>query len=79
MLTQRLLKQDYVVPRLKSSLQKLYGRHNNLIDSYKISKSQMTKRWRLQGEGQGRKQTFECQLCPLLQARELYSVITSSI
>jgi hypothetical protein len=29
---QRLLKQDYVAPGLKSSLQNLYGRHHNLVD-----------------------------------------------
>jgi hypothetical protein len=27
---------------LKSSLQKFYGRHNDLVDSYEISISQMT-------------------------------------
>ena len=31
-LTQKLLKQSYVAPRLKSSLQKLYDRHHDLID-----------------------------------------------
>jgi hypothetical protein len=42
LLTQKLLKQDYVAPRLKSSLQKLYCRHQNLVDRYEISISQMT-------------------------------------
>jgi len=31
-----------VATRLKSSLQKFYGRHHNLVDRYKISISQMT-------------------------------------
>ena len=31
LLTQKVLKQGYVAPRLKSSLQKLYGRHHNLL------------------------------------------------
>jgi len=34
MLTQKLLKQGYVAPRLKPSLQKLYVRHHNLVDRY---------------------------------------------
>ena len=42
LLTQKLLKQDYVAPRLKSSLQKFYCRHQNLVDRYEISISQMT-------------------------------------
>ena len=42
MLSEKLLKQGYVAPRLKSSLQKLYVRHHNLIDRYEISTSQMT-------------------------------------
>jgi hypothetical protein len=33
LLAQNLLKQGYVVPRLKSSLQNFYGRHHYLIDS----------------------------------------------
>ena len=37
-----LLKQGYVAPRLKSSLQKFRGGHHNLIDRYEISISQMT-------------------------------------
>ena len=35
-------KKGYVAPRLKSSLQKLYGRYHNLVDRYEISISQMT-------------------------------------
>jgi hypothetical protein len=31
LLTQKVLKQGYVDPRLKSSIQKLYGRHHNLL------------------------------------------------
>jgi hypothetical protein len=42
LLTQKLLEQGYVAPRLKSSLQKLYGRHYNLIDRYEISIYKMT-------------------------------------
>ena len=42
LLTQELLKQDYVAPRLKSSLQKLYGRHHNVVDHYEMSISQIT-------------------------------------
>ena len=40
-LIQKLLKQGYVAPRLKSWLQEFYGGHNNLVDRYKISISQM--------------------------------------
>jgi hypothetical protein len=36
---EKLLKHDYVTPRLKSSLQKFYSRHHVLIDRYKISSS----------------------------------------
>jgi hypothetical protein len=39
---QKLLKQSYVAPRLKSSLQKFYCRHHNLVESYEISIPQMT-------------------------------------
>ena len=42
LLTQKLLNQGYVAPRLNSSLQKFYGRHHNLVDRYEISISQMT-------------------------------------
>jgi hypothetical protein len=31
LLTQKVIKQGYVAPRLKSSLHKLYGRHHNLL------------------------------------------------
>lgn len=41
-LTQKLLRQGYVVPRLLSSLKKFYGRHHMLIDKYSISVSQMS-------------------------------------
>jgi hypothetical protein len=37
LLTQNLLKQGYVTPRLKSSLSKLYGRYHNLVGCVKIS------------------------------------------
>ena len=42
LLTQKLLKHGYVVPRLKPSLQNFYGRHHNLVHRYDISISQMT-------------------------------------
>ena len=42
LLTQKLLNQGYVAPRLKSSLRKFYSRHHNLVDRYEISISQMT-------------------------------------
>ena len=42
LLTKKLLRQGYVAPSLKSSLQKFYGRHHNLVDHYEISISQMT-------------------------------------
>jgi hypothetical protein len=35
LLVQKPLKQGYVAPRLKSSLQKFYGRHHNLVDQTK--------------------------------------------
>ena len=41
-LTQKLLKQENVTPKLKPSLQTFYGRHHNLVDRYEISISQMT-------------------------------------
>ena len=41
-LTQKLLTQGYVAPRLLSSLKKFYGRHHALIDKYGISISQMS-------------------------------------
>jgi hypothetical protein len=42
MMTQKLLKQGYVAPRLESSLQKLYGRQHNVVDRNEISISEMT-------------------------------------
>jgi hypothetical protein len=42
MLTQKLLKQGYVVPRSKSSLQKCYARYHDLADCYELSISLMT-------------------------------------
>jgi len=41
-MTQRLLKEGYIAPMLKSWLQKLYGRHHDLVYCYEISISQMT-------------------------------------
>ena len=41
LLTQKLLKQGHVAPRLKSSLQKFHGRHHNLVGLYEMSISQM--------------------------------------
>jgi len=35
-------KQGYVTHRLKPSLQKLYGHHNDLVDRYEIAIFQMT-------------------------------------
>jgi hypothetical protein len=42
LLTQKLLKHSYVAPRLKSSLQKFYDRHHNLVDRDELSISKMT-------------------------------------
>ena len=42
LLTQKLLKQNYVAPMLNSSLNKFYSRHHNLVDRYEISISQLT-------------------------------------
>jgi hypothetical protein len=42
LLTQKLLKQEYVAPRLKLSLQILYDGLHNLVDRYEISISHMT-------------------------------------
>ena len=36
-LTLRLLKEGYVATRLKSSFQKFYGRHHELMDHYGVS------------------------------------------
>lgn len=41
LLTAKLLKQGFVVPRLMLSLQKFYGRHHDLIDRYGKSVSQI--------------------------------------
>jgi hypothetical protein len=40
-LTQKLLKQGYFVPKLKSLLQIFYDRYHNRVDCYEISISQM--------------------------------------
>jgi hypothetical protein len=40
LLTQKLLKQGYAAPKLKSSLQNIYGRHYDLVDRNKTSISQ---------------------------------------
>jgi hypothetical protein len=37
---QKLIKQGYVVPRMDSLLQELYGRHDDLVDRYEIFISQ---------------------------------------
>ena len=43
LLTQKLLQQGHIAPRLMSSLQKFYNRHHhNLVDRYEILISQMT-------------------------------------
>ena len=34
---QKMLKHGYIAPRLKSSLKRIYGRHHDLVDRYKIS------------------------------------------
>ena len=41
LLTQNLLKQGYVPPKLPSSLQKIYGRHHDLVDRYELSISRI--------------------------------------
>ena len=41
LLTIKLLKQDYLVPRLKSTFKKFYGRHADLIKHYGRSVTQM--------------------------------------
>ena len=41
LLTEKLLKQGYVAPKLKSSLLKFYGRHHDLVDRYNQTVSQM--------------------------------------
>ena len=42
LLTRKLLNQGFLLIKLKSSLQKCYGRHHDLVDRYGISVSQMT-------------------------------------
>ena len=42
-LSQKLLSQGYIKPRLESSFHKFYGRRHKLVDHYLISVSQMTK------------------------------------
>jgi hypothetical protein len=42
LLTRKLLNQGFLLVKLKSSLQKCYGRHHDLVDRYGISVSQMT-------------------------------------
>jgi hypothetical protein len=42
LLTKKLLNQEFLLVRLKSSLRKFYGRHYNLVDRYGISVSQIT-------------------------------------
>ena len=39
LLSHKLLSQGYVQPRLKTSLQKFYGRHHELVDRYEVSVS----------------------------------------
>jgi hypothetical protein len=40
-LTQKLLKQGYVAPQLKSVVQRMYGRHHERVYSYTLFISQM--------------------------------------
>ena len=42
LLTRKLLNQEFLLVKLKSSLRKLDGRHHDLVDRYGISVSQMT-------------------------------------
>jgi hypothetical protein len=42
LLTRELLNQSFLLVKLKSSLQKFYGRHHDLVDRYGIYVSQMT-------------------------------------
>ena len=42
LLTQKLLKQDYVTHSLNVSLHKLLGRYHTFVERYEISISQMT-------------------------------------
>jgi hypothetical protein len=40
--TRKLLNQEFLLVKLKSSLRKFYGHHHDLVDRYGISVSQMT-------------------------------------
>jgi hypothetical protein len=42
LLTRKLLEQEFLLVKLKSSLRKLYGRQHDLVDRYVIYVSQMT-------------------------------------
>ena len=42
LLTRKLLKQGFLLVKLKRSLQIFYGRHHDLVDRYGISVSQIT-------------------------------------
>ena len=42
LLARKQLNQGFLLVKLKSSLQKFYGRHHDLVDRYGISVSQMT-------------------------------------
>jgi hypothetical protein len=42
LLTRKLLNQEFLLVKLKSSLRKFYGRHHDLVDRYGIYVSQMT-------------------------------------
>ena len=42
LLKRKLLNQGFLLDKLKSSLQKFYGRHHDVVDRYGISGSQMT-------------------------------------
>ena len=41
LLTQKLLNQEYVAPKLQSSFLKFYGRHHDLVDRYEQTVSKM--------------------------------------
>jgi hypothetical protein len=42
LLTRKLLNQEFLLVKLKSSLRRFYSRHHDLVDRYRISVSQMT-------------------------------------
>ena len=42
LLTRKLLKQGFLLVKLKSSLRNFYGRHHDMVNHYGISVSQMT-------------------------------------